>query len=138
MSKKGTGILFLILGFVGLVAAVMLLISGIFKMTRGFEALSVVQSPGEVAVQIDEAQAYTLWHDYRTMHGGSTVSHPPALPGGFTFILVRDSDGVEFGARVGEGGAGTRTRAVPTRCGRQGMPAPRGARRLRGRSPASP
>lgn len=96
MNKKGTGILFLILGFAGLVAAVMLLISGIFKMTRGFEDLSVVQSPGEVAVQIGEAQAYTLWHDYRTMHDGSTVLNPPALPGGFTFILVRDSDGVEF------------------------------------------
>lgn len=96
MSKRGLGIIFLILGIVSLIGAVPVLLSGIFKLTDAFKPIASVQSPGEVSIEVVEAGTYTLWHDFRTYSGSTTVSHPPAVPGGFTFTMVRSSDGMTF------------------------------------------
>lgn len=96
MSKRSLGILFLVLGIASFIGAVPLLLSGVFKIAQGFKPLATVHSPGEILVQLEEADTYTLWHDFRTTGGGSTVSHPRALPGGFTMTLVRQSDGTVY------------------------------------------
>jgi hypothetical protein len=96
MSRRSLGILFLILSIASFIGAVPLLLSGVFKITQGFKPLATVHSPAEAVVQLEEADTYTLWHDFRTTGGSSTVSHPHALPGGFTMTLIRQSDGAVY------------------------------------------
>ena len=96
MSRRSLGILFLILSIASFIGAAPLLLSGIFKIAQGFTPLATVHSSEEVVVQLEEADTYTLWHDFRTTGGSSTVSYPRALPGGFTMTLVRQSDGAVY------------------------------------------
>ena len=37
-----------------------------------------------------------MWHDHRTVHNGTTHNHPPELPTGLSFSLVRDFDQRKF------------------------------------------
>lgn len=92
MARKQKGLILLIVGVVGIVAAIGLCVASIFPIMSQFQQVVVLESPGDTQIAIERPGTYTVWHDYRTYHEGNLIAHPETLPAGFTIQLV-SSDG---------------------------------------------
>ena len=96
MNKRALGSIFIVLGALALAGGAYFAFAGGVKIVSGFTPAAKLAAPGQVSVTVEEAGKVTLWHDYRTMDGASTVSNPEPLPGGFSFAMKRDSDQQEI------------------------------------------
>lgn len=86
--KKRTGVIILVLGFLGLIGAAISVVSGVMGFVDQLKPVALVEAPGAVDFRIDEPGVYTLWHDHTSSHGGTTHRNPRDLPPGFTFTLT--------------------------------------------------
>ncbi len=91
MSRKQLGFLALLLGLALIIGATLFGVRGILGAIKGFDPVATVASPESIELTITEPGTFTLWHDHQTWHNGRSVSHPPTLPGGFTFDLITAS-----------------------------------------------
>ncbi len=88
MSRKGIGIGLLAAGTLCMLGGIVSIGWGITKMIDSFRTIATFEAPGAVTFSVSEPGTVTLWHDYQTLHGGTTIEHPSNLPSGFSFELI--------------------------------------------------
>ena len=103
MTRRSIGLILLLLGLVMMLGAAVLGIGKIKGVVSGFSSIATFASPGHTDITIEEADTYSLWHDFETFHDGASVSNPAALPGGFTFTMRETTSGLEVPFIVGSG-----------------------------------
>lgn len=103
MNGKSVGLILLLLGLVMMFGAAVLGIGKIKGVVSGFSSIATFASPGHTDLTIEEADTYSLWHDFETFHDGVSVSNSAAIPGGFTFTMRETTSGLEVPFVVGSG-----------------------------------
>ncbi|MCH7226079.1 hypothetical protein [Haloferula sp. A504] len=88
MSRKSVGITLLAIGSLSMMGGITSIGWGISKMVSSFQTIATFEAPGSTLFEVTEPGTVTLWHDFETIHNGTTVNHPSSLPGGFTFELI--------------------------------------------------
>ena len=112
MTKRGLGFIFAGAGLTALAGAVLVFVTGIFKVFDDFKPVASLLSPGEISISVSEAGSYTLWHDHRVAGGPNPTTNPETLPRGMSFHFSRPSDGATFGLQPLRG---TATLSLPER-----------------------
>lgn len=88
MSRKSIGITLLAVGSLCMIGGIASIGWGINRMVSSFRTIATFEAPATAPVTIGNPGKVTLWHDHETIHNGTTVRHPSALPGGFSFELI--------------------------------------------------
>jgi hypothetical protein len=87
MGKKGIGITLLAAGSLCMVGGLASIGWGIARVVGSFRTIATLESSGRTSFTVEEPGTVTLWHDYQTIHQGTTVEHPSSLPSGFHFQI---------------------------------------------------